>query len=52
MLRGVAAGAASEVNETDSNPGRPDSAMVGISGAAALRFALEMPSARIRPDLT
>ena len=45
MLRGVAAGAASEVNETDSNPGTPDSTTVGTSGAAPERCELASASA-------
>ena len=50
--RGVPVGTANAVNATDSNPGTPDSAIVGISASAALRFKLLMPSARMRPDLT
>src|SRR6476469_6146758 len=52
MLRGVAAGPASEVNDTDSNPGTPVSASVGMSGAAALRFRLAMPRGRMRAART
>ena len=36
----------------DSNPGTPDSPTVGMSGAATLRLALVMPSARMRLPLT
>src|SRR3954465_1053118 len=49
---GVPAGPASVNHVYDSNPGRPDSAIVGISGTTALRFTLDTPSARMRPDLT
>ncbi len=35
-----------------SNPGTPDSAMVGTSGAAAARFAVDTPSARSLPLFT
>ena len=37
---------------TASKSGTPDSATVGISGAAAERLVLEMPSARSRPERT
>ena len=36
----------------ESKPGMPLSAMVGSVGAAALRFALLMASARRRPEFT
>src|SRR5258706_15234109 len=52
IWRAVPTGPASVTQVEDSNPGTPDSAMVGRSGATALRFAVETPSARIRPDLT
>ncbi len=34
-----------------SKPGRPDSATVGMSGAASLRSAVLIASARSRPSL-
>src|SRR6476469_915272 len=50
ICRGVPAGAASVSHVYDSNPGSPDSAIVGTCGTTALRLALETPSARMRPD--
>src|SRR3954470_2548399 len=50
--RGVPAGPARVSHVDDSNPGRPDSAIVGMSRTTALRFTLDTPSARMRPDLT
>src|SRR5215213_5554847 len=49
---GVAAGAASPYHDTDSYPGRPDSAIVGMSGKPGTRFAVDTPIARSRPALT
>src|SRR5687768_8558798 len=44
-------GAHSPYQDTNSNPVTPDSATVGISGAALARFRLVRPSALILPLL-
>src|SRR5215218_1487164 len=49
---GVPVGASMPNHVLASNPGMPDSAIVGKAGAAALRFALLMASACRRPELT
>ena len=51
MSGGVFAGAKSAYHEDTSNPGTPDSAMVGNSGIAGMRFALVTASARSLPAL-
>ena len=52
MWRGVPAGASSVDRCTTSKPGRPASAMVGMSGQRFERFRLVTPSARSIPEET
>ena len=49
--RGMPAGPESVNHVYDSNPGNPDSAIVGRSGTTLVRALLDTPSARMRPDL-
>src|SRR5437868_11300264 len=46
---GVAAGTSNATSVDDWNPGTPASAMVGRSGAAAIRAVVLTPSVRILP---
>ena len=49
---GTPFGAIRPCQRMTSNPGTPDSAMVGTSGSAGRRFALVTAMARSRPDFT
>ena len=52
VARGVPLGVSTPNQVTESKPGMPFSAMVGMAGAAALRLALLMATARNRPEAT
>src|SRR5437016_7537277 len=52
MSFGVPEGTTMLYQDVTSNPGKPDSASVGRSGAAAMRFELATPSATSLPALT
>ena len=48
---GVPAGATMLYHDVTSNPGRPDSSIVGSAGAVAMRFGLATASARSLPPV-
>jgi len=49
---GVFTGAQTPYHVAMSNPGRPDSAIVGTSGSAGTLFAVDTPSTLSFPDFT